>query len=245
MSGRAEAPLTRRLYGRQQGRPLSQRQKRLLSEVLPELAVSLPAPGETLDPEALFGPGIKKIWLEVGFGAGEHLAWQAENQARLGGDVGFIGAEFFTNGIAKLLSGLDPDLARRHIRIYRGDACLLLAALPVCCLDRVFVLFPDPWSKRRHHKRRFICQSTLDHLATAMRAGAELRFATDDVDYLTWSLECLTKHPNFRWMASWPNDFGQRPDDWPRTRYEAKALLAGRLPNFLVYRRGARNDAGD
>jgi len=238
VSGRAEAPLACRLYGRRQGRPLSQRQKQLLSEVLPALSVSLPAPGEILDPRALFGPGVKSIWLEVGFGAGEHLAWQVENQARLGGSVGFIAAEFFANGIAKLLSGLDYDLARRHVRIYRGDARLLLAALPANCLERVFVLFPDPWPKRRHHKRRFICQSTLDRLAATMRAGATLRFATDDMDYLTWSLECLTRHPDFHWTARRPSDWRQRPADWPETRYEEKALLAGRRPSFLVFRRG-------
>lgn len=234
-----EAP-RRKIYGRQLGRPLSERQKGLLAEVLPRLALALPEDGATLAPAALFGTApaaMGPLWLEVGFGGGEHLAWQIEDRAGQGQDVRFIGAEYFQNGIVKLLTRLDPDLAERWLRLFQGDAALLLAALPEACLDRVFILFPDPWPKRRHHKRRFVCPENLDLLARAMKPGAELRLATDDSSYLTWCLGHLTRHPAFRWTAQRPQDWRQRPPDWPQTRYESKALKAGRQPSFLRYRR--------
>lgn len=234
-----EAP-RRKTYGRQLGRPLSARQKALLAEALPPLAIRLPADGETLRPAALFAPGLERdapLWLEVGFGAGEHLAWQIEEQARRGNAVRFIAGEFFQNGIVKLLGRLDRALAQQRLRIYQGDAGRLLAALPDRCLDRVFILFPDPWPKRRHHKRRFVGDETLDQLARVMKPGAELRLATDDPGYLSWCLACLTRHPDFYWTARRPSDWRQRPPDWPQTRYESKALEAGRRPSFLRYRR--------
>lgn len=228
-------------YGRQLGRPLSAKQKTLLSEALPPLAVELPAADGVLEPSALFGvtpEAMGPLWLEVGFGAGEHLAWQIEDQARQGSNVRFIGGEFFQNGIVKLLSRLDLEEAQRRLRIYQGDAGDLLAALPERCLDRVFILFPDPWPKRRHHKRRFINAKSLDRLAWLMKPGAELRVATDDPGYLTWCLARLTRHPAFSWSARRPSDWRARPPDWPQTRYESKALKAGRRPSFLRYRRG-------
>jgi tRNA (guanine-N7-)-methyltransferase len=174
------------------------------------------------------------VWLEIGFGAGEHLAQQAEEHPA----VGVIGCEVFENGIARLLG----DIARRdlgNIRIFADDARLLLDCLAPASIARVFILFPDPWPKERHHKRRLVAPATLDRLAIVMQPGAELRLATDDRGYLVWMLEHVTAHPAFEWLARTPADWRQRPPDWPPTRYEEKARAAGRTPVFLRFvRRG-------
>jgi tRNA (guanine-N7-)-methyltransferase len=182
-----------------------------------------PQPGR--DPRDYFaeGPALADVWLEVGFGAGEHLAWQAQVHPELG----FIGAEPYVAGMAKLLSKIaGKDL--RNIRLYTEDVRDVIAATPDASFGRVFILFPDPWPKTRHHKRRFIQMDMLDQLARVMRRGAELRFATDDAGYLEWTLERFSAHPGFRWMADSPADWNARPSDWPETRYEAKAIRLGR-----------------
>jgi tRNA (guanine-N7-)-methyltransferase len=206
----------------------------LIAGLLPRFAVGIPASG-CLDPRSLFGASPRATWLEVGFGAGEHLAFQAEHHR----DIDFIGCEVFENGIAKLLARterLDLD----NIRVFADDARLLIAALPPASIDRVFVLFPDPWPKRRHHKRRIVSSETLDRFAEIMSDNAELRLATDDPDYLCWMLERVTGHPTFEWLARRPADWNDRPTDWPETRYEKKARAAGRLPRFLRIRRRPR-----
>jgi tRNA (guanine-N7-)-methyltransferase len=199
--------------------------------LLPRLAVRIPASG-CLDPNTLFEPARRSIWLEIGFGSGEHLAQQAERHPT----AGFIGCEVFENGIVKLLAQIEQ---RRldNIRIFADDGRLLIAALPPASIDRVFILFPDPWPKRRHHKRRLLSRETLDRLAEIMADGAELRAATDDGDYLCWILERLTGHPAFEWLARRPGDWRERPADWPPTRYEEKTRAAGRSPAFLRFRR--------
>jgi tRNA (guanine-N7-)-methyltransferase len=202
-----------------------------MGELLPQLAVSLPASG-VLDLRTLFGATQAPVWLEIGFGGGEHLAWQAEAHP----GMGLIGCEVFENGIAKLLAQIQRR-ALDNIRIFPDDARLLLAALPPASIDRVFVLFPDPWPKRRHHERRLASRQTLDRLADIMTDSAELRLATDDAGYFAWMLERLTAHPAFEWLARRPGDWRQRPRDWPPTRYEAKARAAGRTPYFLRARR--------
>lgn len=203
---------------------------------MPRLAVALPACG-LLDPQTLFAPAsraaaptgaARPIWLEIGFGGGEHLAAQAAQHP----EVGFLGCEVFDNGIAKLVGEID----RRHlanIRLFADDARLLLTRLPPGSLARVFILFPDPWPKRRHWKRRLIAPAILDRLAVIMAAGAELRLATDDPGYLVWILQHLTAHPDFLWLARRPADWRERPADWPPTRYEEKARAEGRAPVFL------------
>jgi tRNA (guanine-N7-)-methyltransferase len=146
--------------------------------------------------------------------------------------VGFLGAEVFENGVVKLLA----EVRRRdlgNVRILVDDARLLLAALPDACLGRVFILFPDPWPKVRHHKRRMVSPGTLDQLARTMKGGAELRLATDDVAYLRAMLEVAPVHPAFTLEVRGPADWLRRPEDWPATRYEAKALSASRIPYFL------------
>ena len=223
-----------RLYGRRRGRPLRPGQRRLKQELLPRLTVSLPEAG-ALDLCSLFPMPVAAVWLEIGFGAGEHLAAQAEHHP----DIGFIGCEVFEAGILRLLG----EVVRRglgNVRLFTDDARLLLAVLPPASLGRVFVLFPDPWPKRRHHKRRLIAPATLDLLATVMEDGAELRLATDDRGYLAWMLEHLTAHPDFRWLARRPADWRERPPDWPPTRYEEKARAAGRSAAFLRFIRRPR-----
>jgi tRNA (guanine-N7-)-methyltransferase len=222
---------SRRLYGRRRGRPLRAGRQQLTETLLPQLAIALPEAGP-LDPKTLFSPRHEVVWLEIGFGGGEHLAAQAEAHP----EIGFIGSEVFENGIARLVG----DITRRdlaNIRIFADDARLLLDALTDNSIGRVFILFPDPWPKRRHHKRRLVAPATLDRLAEIMQPGAELRLATDDRDYLAWMLEHVTAHSGFVWLAQGPADWRERPPDWPPTRYEEKARAAGRPPAFLRFKR--------
>jgi tRNA (guanine-N7-)-methyltransferase len=206
----------------------------LIEDLLPQFAVRLPSSGR-LDSKALFGAGRCSTWLEIGFGGGEHLARQAENHP----ETGLIGCEVFENGIVKLLAQIEQ---RRlgNIRIFNDDARLLVAALPPASIERVFILFPDPWPKPRHHKRRVVSRETLDRLSEIMTDNGELRLATDDQGYLYWMLERLTDHPAFEWLARRPGDWRERPSDWPPTRYEEKARAAGRSSAFLRARRRPR-----
>jgi tRNA (guanine-N7-)-methyltransferase len=227
-------PQHSRLYGRRRARPLRPGQLRLKQELLPQLALSLPNAGP-FDPFAAFAKEPREVWLEIGFGAGEHLAAQAERHP----EIGFIGCEVFEDGIVRLVG----EVARRgldNVRLFAHDARLLLDRLPPASLGRVFILFPDPWPKKRHHKRRLVAPATLDRLAAVMRDGAELRLATDDRDCLAWMLQHVTAHPDFLWLARRPADWRERPADWPATRYEQKARAAGRSPAFLRFQRRAR-----
>ncbi len=197
------------------------------AELLPRLALH---PAQGADPRTYFSSAVDDVWLEVGFGAGEHLLWQARENPR----VGLVGAEPYESGVAKLLSKL-AEAPAGNIRIHEGDARDVIEALPDACLGRVFILFPDPWPKTRHHKRRFVQTDMLGALARVMRPGAELRFASDDAGYFSWALERLMAHPEFVWMAQGPSDWCSRPADWPQTRYEAKALHGP--PRYLRFLR--------
>jgi len=221
----------RRIYGRRRGRPLRQGRQQLRDSLLPQLTIAVPK-GGLLDPATLFPAPPAAIWFEIGFGGGEHLAEQAAAYP----EVGFIGSEVFENGVARLVG----EVARRNlanIRVFADDARLLLDALPPASIDRVFILFPDPWPKKRHHKRRLVGPATLDRLAALMPSGAELRLATDDRGYLIWMLEHLTGHPAFQWLARRPANWRERAVDWPPTRYEERARAAGRQPVFLRFLR--------
>lgn len=190
-------------------------------------------PQQSLDPREYFEQGsVTDVWLEVGFGAGEHLAWQAQAHP----EVGLIGAEPYVAGMAKLLSRI-ADKNLRNIRLYTEDVRDVIAAAPDASFGRLFILFPDPWPKTRHHKRRFIQMETLNELARAMKRGAELRFATDDAGYLAFALERFCAHPAFQWLAQSSAYWRGRPSDWPETRYEAKALKAGRQCAYLRFLR--------
>ena len=194
----------------------------------------LPQSG-ALDPRTLFDRPVDAVWLEIGFGGGEHLAAQAAAHP----EIGMLGSEIFENGVVKLLAGIERH-GLANLRLFVDDARLLLTALPERSLGRAFILFPDPWPKLRHHKRRIVSAETLDRLAFVMADGAELRLATDDAGYLDWMLERLTAHAAFAWLARGPGDWRTRPEDWPPTRYEQKALAAGRTPAFLRFRRRER-----
>jgi tRNA (guanine-N7-)-methyltransferase len=231
------------LYGRRKGPKLSGHKEELRRTLLPKLALQL-EPGR--DPRLYFSswPGseaqaerdpaiqpVDDVWLEVGFGGGEHLL----EQARVHPSVGLIGAEPYEAGVAKLLSKLAGET---NIRIHEGDARDIIEALPSACLGRVFILFPDPWPKTRHHKRRFIQMEMLDALARVMKPGAELRLASDDANYVEWTLERLMAHPDFAWTAERAVDWKARPPGWPQTRYEAKALHGP--PAYLLFLRRSK-----
>lgn len=234
----ADGPHHRELfYGRRRGRPLRAGQRERQSSLLPRLSFAVPEGGR-LHPAGLFPTPPREVWMEIGFGGGEHLAAQAESRP----DIGFLGCEVFENGVAKLLGAIDRRRLA-NVRIYPNDARPLLAALAPRSIGRVFILFPDPWPKVRHHKRRLVTPATLDRLADIIMDGAELRLATDDAGYLSWMLEHATNHRAFAWTARRPDDWQKRPDDWPATRYEEKARKAGRTPAFLRFIRQARRTA--
>jgi tRNA (guanine-N7-)-methyltransferase len=220
-----------RSYGRRRGRKPSARQAALLSDVLPRVCLSLAqqAPADLRD---LFVPRAEEVWLEIGFGAGEHLIWQARNHPR----IGLIGCEPFEDGAVKVLGAIEGDRVD-NIRLHPEDARPLLRWLPGASVARAFVLFPDPWPKKRHQKRRLVSAATLAELARVMRPGAELRLATDVADYAHWMLLAVRDAPDWRWLAARPGDWGERPADWPPTRYEQKALAAGRRCYFFRLRR--------
>ena len=212
-----------RSYGRRHGRKLSMRQEQLWEAVLPRVAVDLAKP---------FEPGAREVWLEVGFGGGEHLVWQAERNP----DVLLIGAEPFRDGVIKVLDRVEAQ-GLGNIRLYADDVRALLRWLPASSLARVFILFPDPWPKKRHVKRRLVAGPLLSLLCRAMAPGAELRISTDIGDYARTMLLAVREHPGLAWQVSGPADWRGRSPDWPATRYEAKAVAEGRRCYFLRFRK--------
>jgi len=218
-----------RSYGRRRGKKLRPGRERLMEDVLPGISIK---PGATVTDQ--FPPDIRELWMVLGFGGCEHLAAQAQAHP----DVGIIGCEPFLNGVAKLLSLLDENKSE-NVRIYADDARDIFPDVADGALDRVFILFPDPWPKVKHHKRRLIQTPLLDDLARMLKDGGEFRFASDHMGYVRWVLSFALKHPDFEWMAEGPRDWRDPPDDWTRTRYEQKAL-AGDVMVYLRFRRKAR-----
>jgi tRNA (guanine-N7-)-methyltransferase len=217
-------------FGRRKGHRLRPRQAALFDTLLPRLAIDLkaPAPG---DLGSLF-PEAQDIRLEIGFGGGEHLIAAAAANP----DIGFIGSEPFVNGMAKALAAIE---ARQlgNIRLHFGDATELLAWLPPGSLAGIDLLYPDPWPKRRHWKRRFVQDESIAQLARILRPGGEFRFATDISDYAAWTLRRVLRSLDFLWTAERADDWRKPWADFTGTRYEAKALRAGRLPCYLTFRR--------
>jgi tRNA (guanine-N7-)-methyltransferase len=216
-----------RSYGRRKGKALSARKERLLRDLLPRLRLGLaqPAPSHLRD---LFPSPVGEVWLEIGFGSGEHLLWQAEHQK----NVGFIGCETFINGLASLLGAIETR-GIPNIRVHDGDAREALAWLPDRSIGRIFILFPDPWPKKRQLKRRLISAETVGEFARVLVPGGELRFASDSGDYAAHTLLLLRQSGAFTWRAMRAADWGLRPSDWPETRYERKALGEGRCAYYL------------
>jgi len=226
----------RNLYGRRRSHALRPGMKALMEDLLPAVAVPGVDPEANparrpLDLQAMF-PGAREIWLEVGFGGGEHLIAEAKAHP----EVGLIGCEHYVDGVAKLLAALERE-GLENVRVHPHDARDLLDVTPEGALGRVYLLYPDPWPKLRHHKRRFMGPENLDLLARAMRPGAELRVATDIPDYARHALEAVHLHPAFEWTAESAADWRQPWAGWPGTRYEAKALREGRTPHYLIFRR--------
>ncbi|MCL1629613.1 tRNA (guanine(46)-N(7))-methyltransferase TrmB [Roseibaca sp. V10] len=226
---------TRNFYGRIKGKTLKSAQKRHLEQDLPALELRGVSREENpsreqIDPQTIFGDA-RPLWLEVGFGGGEHLVHQAGRNP----EVGIIGCEPYLNGVAMAL-GKIRAAGVSNLRVYPWDVRDLFDVLPEACLDRAFLLYPDPWPKARHHRRRFVTPEHLLPLARAMRPGAVFRVATDIPDYVRQTMEevpqagfdCLTPDPE-AWRIPW--------EDWLSTRYEQKALREGRRPHYLTFRR--------
>lgn len=218
-----------RSFGRRRGRKLSARQTALMNELLPRVAVDLDQAAPR-DLTTLFDAAVSAVWLEIGFGGAEHLIWQAQAHPA----VGLIGCEPFEEGLVKALSAIDAD-GIGNLRLWGDDVRPLLRWLPDASLGRVFMLFPDPWPKTRHQKRRLFSASLLAELARVMVPGAELRLATDIGDYARTALLAIRGAPAFRWTARGPQDWRSRPADWPATRYEAKAVREGRLRYYFQF----------
>jgi tRNA (guanine-N7-)-methyltransferase len=242
------------LFGRRKGKRLRPGQERLIETLLPKLRV--PMPGSVFrsvsaktefgalsfstwveypqirELSALFPHRPSSVRLEIGFGGGEHLA----GQARACPQIGFIGCEPFVNGMAKLLAIVEAEKLD-NIRVWDRDASELIAALPEASIDRAYLLYPDPWPKRRQRKRRFISDASLRELARILRPGGELRFATDIDDYAGWALAAVMRSGAFAWTAERAADWRRPWAGWTATRYEAKAVREGRKPSYLTFRR--------
>jgi tRNA (guanine-N7-)-methyltransferase len=233
----------RTFYGRMRGKALRPNQRRLLEELLPRLAVPGVAragmPGRTpVDTATLFGPE-RPVWLEIGFGGGEHLVHQALSHP----EIGLIGCEPFINGVAMALARIEAA-GPGNLLLHAGDARDLLDLLPPASLARVFLLYPDPWPKTRHRARRFMNFENLAALARVMVEGAELRLATDIPDYVDHALAALAVSRAFA-VQGGPEDWTRPWPGWPGTRYEAKALREGRVPQYLTILRTAAAPVDD
>jgi tRNA (guanine-N7-)-methyltransferase len=218
----------RRFYGRRKGRPLRKRKNQLLEQSLQQYTLTLPKEG-CLDPAECFATTPDSVQLEIGFGGGEHLAAQAAQHPA----TGFLGCEPFINGVASLLDHIDR-LSLTNIRLFPDDARFLLDALPDASIGRCFVLFADPWPKARHAERRFIGPENIPRLVKVLQKGAELRLATDDMQLATWMREHLQLAADFFTMV---HDSPVPPVDWVTTRYQQKAIVAGRVPHYFSFQR--------
>lgn len=213
----------RAFFGRRAGKKLHQGQQALIEELLPALAIDISAP---VDPRALF-PEARRIHMEIGYGGGEHLARIAGENP----DDGFIGCEVFTGGIGKLLQAIDTE-GLTNIRLFPDDVIKLLAMLPQGSLDHLYVLYPDPWPKPRHHKRRLIQFPILEEFARVLQPGGTFRFATDIEDYANWTLAHVLRMPAFDWPTGAPESWHTPYPGWQPTRYEQKARRQGRALSF-------------
>ena len=215
----------RAFFGRRKAHKLHPTQQRLQDDLLPAISIQLPETDIQLGD--VFDKPASKNFIEIGFGGGEHLARQARDNR----DANFVGCEPFVGGIGKMLSAIENDQLD-NVRLYTDDALHLLRKLPTNGFDGAFLLYPDPWPKKRHHKRRFVNPVTLTELARILKPGAEFRVATDIEDYATWSLGQILRHDDFHWPQVPPASWHQPWDGWQATRYEQKARKEGREISF-------------
>ena len=219
-----------RFYGRRKGHKLRPGRQNLIEKHLPNFLIPISSLTKPLNPVFLFEPPAKEVWMEIGFGAGEHLAYHAKNNP----DIGFLGIEPFINGVANLLNTMDKE-GLNNIRLLNDDVWLLIKNLAQNSLNRVFMLFPDPWPKKRHHRRRLFSKALLDELSRKMLPQAELRFASDSVCYVQHALELIIDREDFIWEPESSKDWKRPPSDAIKTRYEGKAETAKRTVIYLNF----------
>jgi len=231
MSNDDKPEARRGFFGRRKGHRLRSHQAALLDTLLPQLAldVSAPPPVELI---RLFRVPVDEVRLEIGFGGGEYLIAQAQAHLR----TGFIGCEPFVNGMAKALAAIEAR-GLANIRLHLGDAVPVIDWLPAASLAGIDLVYPDPWPKRRHWKRRFVQEQTVADMARILRPGGEFRFVSDIPDYAEWTLARLLHSADFLWTAERADDWRHPWPEFVRTRYEAKAMRQGRRPCYLVFRR--------
>ena len=221
----------RAFFGRRKGHPLRPHQAALYQTLLPKLALDLSTPAPR-DLRTLFSRPVEDVRLEIGFGGGEHLIAQALANPR----TGFIGSEPFVNGMAKALAAIEQH-GLKNICLSAGDATYLLTWLPADSISRIDLLYPDPWPKRRHWKRRFVQDDSLARLARLLKPGGEFRFASDIPAYVSWVLARALRSDQIEWTAECAVDWRERWPDFAGTRYEGKARREGRTPAYLAFRR--------
>jgi tRNA (guanine-N7-)-methyltransferase len=229
MTERHPARAAEAFFGRRRGKALRPQQAAVFDTVLPALRLDLDT-AAPLRLEALYATPVKAVRLEIGFGGGEHLLHEAARHP----DAGFIGVEPFVNGMSKLLRRLQ-QAPLRNIRLHDDDATRLLDWLPAASLSGIDLLYPDPWPKTRHWKRRFVSRVNLDRFARVLAPGGTFRFASDIDTYVNWTLEHCRAHPDFEWKAGDARDWNDPYEGWPGTRYEAKAIREGRRPAYLTF----------
>ncbi len=220
----------RAFFGRRKGHALKPRQAALFNTLLPRVTLNLTKPAPA-DLRTLF-PSASEVRLEIGFGGAEHLIAQAQRYPK----VGFMGSDAFINGVAKALAGIDAHKLA-NLRLHFGDASKLLDWLPDAALTCIDLLYPDPWPKRRHWKRRFVQDESLQRLARILKSGGELRFATDIGDYAAYALARALRSADFVWTAECADDWRKPWPNFGGTRYEAKAKREGRAPVYFTFRR--------
>ena len=223
-----------KFFGRRKGKTLKKASQDRFDSVLPRISITLDE-HTSLDPNTLFNHDVNALWFEVGFGGGEHMAWQAINHK----NISIIGCEPYINGTAKLLRDIENNNIE-NIRVYPDDARHIMDKMNDASIDKAFALFGDPWRKYRHRYRRFISPDNLDRFARILKDNAILRVATDHPIYLQWILRWAPVHPDFEWLDEGPQDWAIRKDDWPETRYERKAVKEGRKSSYLTFKRKPR-----
>ncbi|MEL7428574.1 MAG: tRNA (guanosine(46)-N7)-methyltransferase TrmB [Pseudomonadota bacterium] len=218
-------------FGRRKAKALSPKAEARFLELFPRLSLDV-ASSTPENASELFVHKPEKIIIEIGFGGGEHLL----HQARTHPQNGYIGIEPFVNSMAKALRVIDED-GIQNIRLYNEDAVEVLDWLPEASVDRIDLMYPDPWPKMRHWKRRFVSDRNLDRFARVIRPGGRFHFASDIETYVNWTLQHCHRHSAFEWLAAESNDWRRPFDNWTRTRYEAKAVREGRTPCYLRFAR--------